>query len=276
MKKLGLFVATSIIVFLTLININTTNVKAGYYSDSDAMAYAPYGLPLGDLGSDSLFIDGAHTTGNDASIDGTALQLTQAGQTNEVTSVWSNTSKDNYIDTGKKQTLSVWLYFGYSLEHSEGMAFVLQNDSRGPLAISKNGDEIAGGETIGVWGSDLTNKDTTQDVADSAIQNSWALEFDSNVEGSKNYDDITNNTGNGPGESLDSYQLPSNRGINDQHIAWAYPGLATTYANIGSVTKTIWKNVGIISMPTTVKTNYYEMLHNDLEELTLSPAATPE
>jgi len=277
LKRLGVFVVTSIIAFFILLDINVINVKAvvPYYSDSDAMSYAPYGIPLGNLDDNSLFVQGSHTSGNNSVINGDALQLTQKGQNNQVSSVWSNMDNNNYIDTGKKQTLSVWLYFGYSLYNSEGMAFVLQNDPNGTSAIAKNGNDIAGGETIGVWGSDLKNKATSTDLANSAIQKSWALEFDANVNGDQDSNDINNKTGGAPGGSFDSYQMKTMRGIHDQHLAWAYPGRPETYTNVGSQTSTVWSG-GLISIPNQVTTNYYEMNHNDVEETTLSPAATAD
>ncbi|WP_125565973.1 hypothetical protein [Companilactobacillus insicii] len=259
MKKFILFIIASIISFFVLININTTNVQASMYSDSDGINYAPKGMPLGTLSNNDMFVQGAHS-GNGAVVsNGSSLKLTQRGQYNQVSSVWSNKALGNYIDTGKKQTFSLWLYFGVSLYHTQGLALVLQNDPRGTSAISMSGNSIAGGQTLGVWGSDVPNKATPADVANSAIKNSWALEFDSTINGYSDYENVVQNHKGTAGNSLDSFQFYNgeNRKIVDEHTAWAYPGLASTYLNIAA--------------PTSSK-KYYEMVHNDINEDSLSYA----
>ncbi len=249
-----------------LIGIKTTNVDAvTITTDDQAMDAAPDGLQLGDLSSDNLFELGSHTDGSDSSIyKGDVLRLTQVSIPNQVASVWSNESRENYIDTGQKQTLSVWLYFGANIGGSEGMALVLQNDKNTTNAIAKDGNNIAGGESMGVWGSDVSNKKDKSAIAASAIQNSWALEFDGivNSSGNNSYEDYDNGT---PGNSFDDYQPdPLNRRISDQHMAWAYPGSPDSYNLLGNVSS------GFLGMD---KTNYYELLHNDIDQVPLNFAA---
>ncbi|AYE39304.1 hypothetical protein D1B17_11975 [Companilactobacillus zhachilii] len=95
---------------------------------------------------------------------------------------WSNLDTA-YFKAGKPQTLSAWLSFG-SGESSEtvngqGMALVLQNNQDGSTEMG------AGQEGLGVYGYDkTTNKGlstslaTPEAVAKTAVQNSIALEFD--------------------------------------------------------------------------------------------------
>src|SRR5699024_3821774 len=111
----------------------------------------------------------------------------------------------------KKQTLSMWLYFGSVKDPRgipDGMAFVLQNDDRGANAISKLNGKVNNGETLGVWGSD-GNKDVTNTdagyggvtpIQKQAIQNSVAIEFDTetNHYGDKKSPKLWNTFNNNP------------------------------------------------------------------------------
>jgi len=144
---------------------------------------------------------------------------------NEAGAIWSNKSGNNYVDITKQQTLSAWLYFG-PRQHitsgdgiGDGMALVLQNSPDGLKAFARKGNNIMGGENIGVWGIDNDPKisDPAQ-IAATAIQNSWALEFDTNV-----------NSGN----SAPDFDA----GVVGQHIADGYPGDASTYNQLGSSNK---------------------------------------
>lgn len=270
MKKVSLLILAFVMTFLALIGINITTVYAGsghYYDDNDAMSVAPDGLQLGDLGSNNLFELGAHTDDSDSSVyNGDILRLTQSGLENQVASIWSNKDLNNYIDTSQKQTLSVWLYFGSHVgageSGSEGMSLVLQNDPRTTSAIAQNGSNIADGESMGVWGSASSNKASTKVLADTAIQNSWALEFDGLVNSSGTVNDDNTAITNGTlGNTLDDYQIntETGRGITDQHVAWAYPGSSDSYFKVDST--------GLFT-----KTNYYELIHNDVDQTSLNIA----
>lgn len=144
---------------------------------------------------------------------------------NQAGSMWSNVDEGNYIDISKKQTLSMWLYFGPS-QHlisgdgfGDGMAFVMQNPSNGFKAFSNTNNTMAVGESLGVWGADNNPRtSTTQAIANTAIPNSWALEFDT-----------YNNNGTDPGTSS-SFDI----GYPDQHIGYGYPADPATYQRNGT------------------------------------------
>ncbi|MHC9536566.1 hypothetical protein ACVQ8P_02045 [Dellaglioa sp. BT-FLS60] len=129
---------------------------------------------------------------------------------NQKAAVWS--SDTNSFDINTDDKASMWIYFGSNTAGAgDGMALVLQNDSKGNAAISS----IAG-ETLGVWGDDAGAK-SAGDVAKSAIQNSWALEFDTH----------TNNGGN----STNGFDF----GLADSnHLASGYPAEADTYVLRGT------------------------------------------
>ncbi|CAJ1177929.1 hypothetical protein CPR19092_LGOLGGFK_00217 [Companilactobacillus paralimentarius] len=164
---------------------------------------------------------------------------------NQEGAIWSNVDNGNYVNINNKQTLSCWLYFGPSQHiHSgdsfgDGMAFVLQNPANGISSFSHNGTTIGTGETLGVWGMDTDKSiDSIQKIADTAIQDSWALEFDTNANKSK--------------VSNDDFDDESD--ITGQHIAYGYPGDASTYVKhsadfIGS-------------------SNYYSMNHSGVRNIT--------
>jgi len=134
---------------------------------------------------------------------------------------------DNYIDISKKQTVSVWLYFGAgdgedSRENGEGMSLVLHNDPRGTSAMGAGyqGMGVMGfdnqltGQTqssilgvIGSWKADTGYKRSiasSEEAASTAVANSISLNFNS-----QNNDLMTNSsqfiqpiaTGYGPASS---------------------------------------------------------------------------
>lgn len=158
--------------------------------------------------------------------------------------IWSNVEGGNYVDITKQQTLSLWMYFGPKTHKNssdgfgDGMAFVLQNSDDGIKAFAHKGTEIGRGESMGVWGidNDTSVTDPLQ-IANTAIQKSWALEFDTNSNSSKSsYDDFDYN-------------------ISGQHIAYGYPGSSNTY---------IRNTSGLI-----FKENYFSMLHQGINYIEL-------
>ncbi|RRK10252.1 cell surface protein [Lactiplantibacillus garii] len=133
----------------------------------------------------------------------------------QVGGFWSNDA--NRLDLNQDTTIKMWLYLGASKTVGDGMAFVLQNDPSGTNAAAqiKSGSII--GETLGTWGVDTNNKEQDpQAIASTAIQNSWALEFDTYVNKSTSYSDA------GKGDAFD-------KGNKTQHVATGYPGAASQY-----------------------------------------------
>lgn len=93
-------------------------------------------------------------------------------------SAWSNINTA-YFDASKPQTISAWLSFGYGggseTINGQGLALVLQNNSDGSTQMG------AGQQGLGVYGFDKTSQSSligSDAVAKTAIQNSIALEFD--------------------------------------------------------------------------------------------------
>lgn len=167
----------------------------------------------------------------------------------QVASVWGRSSKPgetgdqydyDYFDLDKKQVISGWLYLGNTFGSSgDGIALVLQNDARGIQAISNYNwtapniflqqikhSKATRKETLGVWaaGSSPSMIFNSSDYAKGAIQNSLAVEFDS----------FRNETTSVLGSSLDNYfdaKLDTHNVLEAKgnHIAWNYPGEASTY-----------------------------------------------
>lgn len=158
--------------------------------------------------------------------NGSAAILLTTGKTSQFGSVWSNVSAGNYIDLSKRQTLSMWMYFGKKQYNAgDGMAFVMQNDPRGIDAFAQdaNGNGV-GGETLGVWGSTIDGS-LPPLTASRAIQNSWALEFDTYANPAPDSD--LNNLAYDNKFDLDLYTTDYTNNTN--HIASNYPGLASAY-----------------------------------------------
>ena len=156
------------------------------------------------------------------------IEITDKDKTGSFGAVWSNRdasdkANQNYIDINKKQTMSMWLLFGggrLSGSYADGMAFVLQG--QGPNAFNHQlvSGAPVGGETMGVWGIPL--RTTVEEMANSAIQKSWALEFDTKFNGDGSVDSSYD-------APLRSYQDSSQVITEINHIADGYPGDASSY-----------------------------------------------
>lgn len=258
-----LFVIFSIMAFFGV--LQRTSYATIAYPDSNVIESPPSsGLALDNYFTIGKF-NGVDTTGNSATIkpnsNGVDVIRMTDGE-NETSAVWSNNDK-NYLNIKRKQTLSMWLYFGSVKDPRgipDGMAFVLQNDERGANAISKLNGKVNNGETLGVWGSDgnknVTNTDAgyggVTPVQKQAIQNSVAIEFDTetNHYGDKKSPKLWNTFNNNPTKSNlpnagDAFDfLPINYGsgnnsfiyfANDQqygHMAWQYPADKNSYEQL--------------------------------------------
>lgn len=239
----ALFMIIDCLMIYLIFNFTMTNVLADPLDKEDfenALNTAPRGLDIDSPAFKLGTFDGNEARvlrRNDDPNDRSGV-LNVTSNTNQIGAIWSNFAADNYFDMDKTQTLSMWLYFGRPfgkdpLEVGDGMSFVLQNDPREYGAISTYDGKPAVGETLGVWGADFDNilHDgsfvTSKDIAKTAIQNSWALEFDTFINQLKMYTQI-----NGKGVSFDMDK-------QGQHMGNSYPGDPSTYrpensADVGS------------------------------------------
>ncbi|KRK86354.1 hypothetical protein FC99_GL001684 [Levilactobacillus koreensis JCM 16448] len=180
-----------------------------------------------DVGTSDLSRSKIVPSNNKLSPNTGVAQITNG--TYQVGAVWSKPNRK--FNLNHDQTLSMWLYFGDGHENAaDGMAFVLQNDSRGKDALTKFPSDQKNkiqGETLGVWGVDddktISNSETLKShVAQTAIQNSWALEFDTHLNMNNAFDQI--------GEA-NSFDLNTNNTpLAGPHIASNYPGKEETYS----------------------------------------------
>ncbi|MFC6176846.1 hypothetical protein ACFQAV_08325 [Companilactobacillus huachuanensis] len=152
------------------------------------------------------------------------IQMTNA--TWQTGAVWGNMTNDNYFDTTHEQIASMWIYFGKvsGVTPADGMAFVLHNDPNGDNAIALSKDGIpVNGQSLGVWGADWQVRNNQSDqLSKTAIQNSWALEFDT-------FTNFEARNITGEGNTFDNNILNIQR--PDQHIAAGYPADPKTYTN---------------------------------------------
>lgn len=153
------------------------------------------------------------------------IQMTNA--TWQTGAVWGNMANDNYFDTTHEQTASMWIYFGRisGVTPADGMAFVLHNDPNGGDSIALSADGIpVNGQSLGVWGADWqTKNDNPEQLSRTAIQKSWALEFDT-------FTNFETSNITGEGNSFDS-NIDPNLQRSDQHIAANYPANSNIYKN---------------------------------------------
>ena len=172
-----------------------------------------------------------------------AIRMTQ--YKSQIGVIWSNLA-NNYIDIKKHQTMSMWLYFGPSKhtdgsDFGDGMAFVVHKSLDGTNAVAHKGTQIGSGQSLGVWG--LDNDASVKDpgtIAATAIQDSWALEFDTYV----------NQADPGGSSGFD-------QGFSGQHIAFGHPGESSNYIHDTSGFSLLGNN------------NYFRMLHSGFTNVTL-------
>lgn len=187
-------------------------------TDTAATANMPQGVPSIENIFTMPSLSGATNSGriitstNAATAGQQAVQLTDT--TNQTAAVWS--TPNNVLDLSKNQKASMWMYFGSKGDDGgEGMAFVLQNVGDTAITGGLTAAHIAG-QTLGVWGIDYNKSLSSESLlASTAIQKSWALEFDEH--------DNSDRTG-GNNDALDK-----GNGAWNSHIAWAYPAEASSY-----------------------------------------------
>ncbi|MQS76583.1 hypothetical protein [Companilactobacillus halodurans] len=256
-RGLSLFAILLLPVFIFLSKITTvqaadSDTKATHPTTQEVFQGAPPCLKLEDYFEKVDTYQGTTAVSNSVQI----LKATDSGYpsdiirltngNNQVGSVWgkanSTSTTDtnynyNYLDLSKDQEISGWIYIGDSDAYGktgDGLALVLQNDARGINAIStynwsvlfQNKSKAVGGETLGVWGgvdspTDISN---TTKFAQGAIQNSLAIEFDSYRNETKSA--ILSSQDNYFDALTDSTNVLEAKG---EHIAWNYPGEASTY-----------------------------------------------
>ncbi|WP_341780329.1 L-type lectin-domain containing protein [Levilactobacillus sp. HBUAS70063] len=143
-----------------------------------AIATAPRGIPLSR--EFAVDIPGSATKLLDSPTVPQSIAQITPDAPNQVGAVWSRMGsggQQNQFDLTQDMEMGFWLYFGNKQASAgEGLAFVVQNSPQGDHALA------SGGQSLGVWGRATTVKEGhAAEIAQTAIQNSWALEFDTHV-----------------------------------------------------------------------------------------------
>ncbi|WP_204121524.1 MULTISPECIES: hypothetical protein [Levilactobacillus] len=194
---------------------------------------APQGIKIGSYFQAGTTSDNSAVLAKTQHGEDQAVQLTD--KTSQLGTIWTSDSAE--MNLNEDQTAAMWMYFGDGSTSwsGDGMAFVMQNDTRGLGASSVDTSGKPGrGETLGVWGDDTGNGFTsTTELAKSAIHNSWAIEFDTYVNKFDKKDDTS--MADAIKGGIPSYFDVDITGAYP-HIASAYPGKASTYSivNVGS------------------------------------------
>lgn len=165
--------------------------------------------------------------------------------------IWSN---GKTFDLNQNQRASMWIYISgkdisYASQMADGMAFVLQDDPN----MQKDNQSFAfsaPGESLGVWAKD--NGSSNNDINSSAIQSSWALEFDTHMNDATPDPGFLSmpttadyfDGGKGFGYNPSSGSSPEEN-VAGQHIASGYPADADTYTQ--QTASYILKNIIIIN-----------------------------
>ncbi|MCH4124228.1 MAG: hypothetical protein LKH74_11250 [Levilactobacillus sp.] len=199
-------------------------------SETSALKTTPQGIPI------KAYFDTVQSEFSKATVEGSqnpTVKHTEVARLTtgscQVGAIWSK--PEQRFDLTQNQTVSMWLYFGnQGKDAAEGMAFVLQNDPRTTEAMTRfpgQHPKDIQGETLGVWGVDnhnqeLSRKKTQQNVAQTAIQRSWALEFDTHLNTDYVYRGI---------KSANSFDLAGNqRPLVGPHLAANYPAEPSSYS----------------------------------------------
>lgn len=259
--KFRMICLSSMAIGLGLLLGGTGVTAQAVMTNAQVLQTAPKGVKIDD------YFSTGNITGNAAQISATDVGERQAvnltNGPNQAGAIW--VSDAARMNLKEDQTVSMWMYFGdgrFSSSASnsgDGMAFVLQNDNNGVNAIAKKADGTpASGQSMGVWGTDsrtdMTKSVDTNAIARLAIQNSWAVEFDTtsnrDILPTTSQDNAVTTLAKGPVSDFD-------RDVNVPHVASNFPGQATTYR----------------SNPVT---NYYyaSMVHEGLLKVVGKPAFT--
>lgn len=204
----------------------TAHAATDVTGDADlqhAVATAPQGIPLDNLFAMSGW-DNFTKLIDSPLVDQSIAQITRDNPTTmdvQAGAIWSKTGltrMNNQFDMSQDTDISMWLYFGNKgSDAGSGMAFVLQNSDDGIWAAA------SGGQALGVWGNDK-NGYSKETVVSSAIQNSWALEFDTRVNSDGGY---------GVSNAFDKDAVVN----SGMHIGSGYPGQADSYELLGTSRK---------------------------------------
>ncbi|HIY93171.1 lectin-like domain-containing protein [Companilactobacillus sp. HBUAS56275] len=214
---------------------NNAFVVADFQKAAEKRLGRPVIVPSNNMFNSSTTNNAQITQSTNPDTKGTSV-IKMTNGTYQTGAVWSNRNADNYFDIRHPQKASMWLYFGPDTNPNkdpsklvgDGMAFVLQNDNNAENSIALSADGIpVNGQALGVWGADWDHGDhsSVAKTTKTAIQNSWALEFDTFVNREK-----PNSSGTGEGVSFD-LDVSGGSSNSNRHIAGNYPALETTYIN---------------------------------------------
>jgi len=214
-------------------------IKVQDASDSSANIFTPGTAWSKQRINQSKVVDVPESAG----VSGTqAVEVTNgAGQSG---AIWSTDNNPFPLNSKHvKETASMWMYFGNKQSAGtagEGMAFVLQNDSRGLAATTKYQTALLGapviqGESLGVWGASYFSNTTPDTIAKAAIQHSWAMEFDTEA----------NKTPSSPLDYSNSFDNTAS--VSGAHIAWNYPSDTKTYVSDPTISAPYMLHRGIVN-----------------------------
>ncbi|WP_204121219.1 MULTISPECIES: hypothetical protein [Levilactobacillus] len=222
------------------LNTAPQGIKIQDASDSSANIFTPGTAWSKQKFNQSKVVDVPESAG----VSGTqAVEVTNgAGQSG---AIWSTDNNPFPLNSKHVQeTASMWMYFGNKQSAGtagEGMAFVLQNDSNGLAATTKyqtaflTGTPTIQGESLGVWGASYFGNISPDAVAKTAIQHSWAMEFDTEA----------NKAANNAADFSNSFDNIAS--VSGAHIAWNYPSDSKTYIADSSISSPNMLHRGIVN-----------------------------
>lgn len=224
---------------------------------------APKGIAVNSYFTTGNIAGNAATLGDTSFGAGKAVILTSAN--NQVGAIWTTDAAK--MNLNEDQTASMWMYFGDNrgTVGGDGMAFVMQNDPAGANAIAKKGDGTPStGQTLGVWGTDARTDTAkpidTDAMAKLAIQNSWAVEFDTQANKNASLDNTKSALTTLKAGNVSVFD----QGISGPHIASNFPGKGSSYQSNLGATETTTSGWFPNYVTTTSNYTYATLIHKNM------------
>lgn len=165
---------------------------------------------------DHLF---ALPSGSDSVLPDKGVTVVNNALPNQSGAIWSQEA--NKIDLTKDFTSTMLLNFGDSAAlAADGMAFVMHNDSSKTGAIQPSNTP---GNQLGVWAPQLSDSSSNTVEVNKAIQNSFAVEFDTYQNNNWDVSDFSQE------QSWGRYSINETQISGQSHIAYGFPSQTSSY-----------------------------------------------
>lgn len=183
------------------------------YPMPTSIGVAPGFVPFNDIFANTLKNSSSTVLTNSKGAD-IGVEITKDQSDTQSGSIWN--TPGNELDLTKSFSATMQFYLGKEgkTESGDGIAFVMAKD--------QPADVYPGGGALGIWGN-LTTK-----TAD-GMPNSFAVAIDTNANADYKWDTAVYNSVKYSSTAETDYILSNGTSINQNYIAWGYPGMENQY-----------------------------------------------